>query len=777
MNKIMLIIVFNILVCSTYNVGDIMGMNHQNQEFELCYGAPNNTDGNIRFSDFNGNLNGGEYSIIVIDMSATWCGPCQSLIPLFDDLQQQYINNDYVKFFVALSDLNQPYSCNQWGNLGDSGIPNIIDDTGYPIFNMFNTGGSFPSLVMIDHEMKVHHKEAGFYNTFVQDASEIIDEMLYNLENSLILYPSVTQAIDESFSDNDNLLNPGENFTLNFSIENNSFYLDALNISAVILDNDNNDINFNIQNFNWGDVNVDNASSFSVNASVSEDVMIGSHEFILMINAGYLDLNNNYNEKNIEFTFNIDISLSQEGFPFDTNSEIKPSSVIIDLDNDGNNEIIFGDNNGMIRALNHNGIEIFNDFFPFDTGNQIWGSAASGYIDQDNLIDVAILSKSKHLYVFDNNGLKLDYNSNKFLIGTPALGNLDNDDDLEIVFGSFSSSAQLFAVNIDGSDVEGFPVDLGEKSQKGVALADFNNNGKDDIVIGTDSDNIFLVYDNGQVASGFPFLAQDKIRSAPVVLDLDDEKIIIAGSKDNNLYAINSDGSLRFLFQADDEIYTSPSFLNTEQGLHIFFGTDSGYLYSLDINGNLNDGFPINNIDNNYFDSIVGSIVFEDLDSDGFEELIFGDELGKMYVLKTLDETYSDLYRYNSFPISNIFAYTSSPNVFDIDNDGDYEIYAGTSGDVVIIDIKEFYSVVSQENWNTYRGGFDRRGYYNYILPCVSGDLNNDDIINILDIVTVVNIVIDNLDISDAQQCSGDVNNDSIINILDIVTLVNWIIN
>ena len=480
---------------------------------------------------------------------------------------------------------------------------------------------------------------------------------------------------------------------------------------------------------------------------------------------------------NIDFTINIDMSLSQEGFTFDTNSEIKPSSVIVDLDNDGNNEIIFGDNNGMIRALNHNGIEIFNDFFPFDTGNQIWGSAASGYIDQDNLIDVAILSKSKHLYVFDNNGLKLDYNSNKFLIGTPALGNLDNDDDLEIVFGSFSSSAQLFAVNIDGSDVEGFPMDLGEKSQKGVALADFNNNGKDDIVIGTDSDNIFLIYDNGQVATGFPFLAQDKIRSAPVVLDLGDEKIIIAGSKDNNLYAINSDGSLRFLFQADDEIYTSPSFLNTEQGLHIFFGTDSGYLYSLDINGNLNDGFPINNIDYNYFDSIVGSIVFEDLDSDGFEEIIFGDELGKMYVLKTLDETYSDLYRYNSFPISNVFAYTSSPNVFDIDNDGDYEIYAGTSGDVVIIDIKEFYSVVNQENWNTYRGGFDRKGYYNYVLPCVSGDLNNDNIINILDIVTVVNIVIDNLDVSDAQQCSGDVNNDSIINILDIVTLVNWIIN
>ena len=101
----------------------------------------------------------------------------------------------------------------------------------------------------------------------------------------------------------------------------------------------------------------------------------------------------------------------------------------------------------------------------------------------------------------------------KFLIGTPALGNLDSDEDLEIIFGSFSSSPKLFAVNIDGTDVNGFPLDL-SKAQKGPALADFNNNNKDDIVIGTEDDEIFLIYDDATIAPGFPFLATNKIRSA-----------------------------------------------------------------------------------------------------------------------------------------------------------------------------------------------------------------------------------------------------------------------
>ncbi len=79
-------------------------------------------------------------------------------------------------------------------------------------------------------------------------------------------------------------------------------------------------------------------------------------------------------------------------------------------------EIIVGDNNGFVRIYNADGSEVEDGTFPYDTGNQIWGSAAAADMDGDGLTDFVITSKSKHLYIFDQNGLKTDYNANKYLM-------------------------------------------------------------------------------------------------------------------------------------------------------------------------------------------------------------------------------------------------------------------------------------------------------------------------------------------------------------------------
>jgi hypothetical protein len=59
----------------------------------------------------------------------------------------------------------------------------------------------------------------------------------------------------------------------------------------------------------------------------------------------------------------------------------------------------------------------------------------------------------------------------------------------------------------------------------------------------------------------------------------------------------------------------------------------------------------------------------------------------------------------------------------------------------------------------------------------IPGDVNGDQIINILDVVQVVAIILDTLDASDAQMAAADFNGDSIVNILDIVQIVNIILN
>ena len=233
-----------------------------------------------------------------------------------------------------------------------------------------------------------------------------------------------------------------------------------------------------------------------------------------------------------------------------------------------------------------------------------------------------------------------------------------------------------------------------------------------------------------------------------------------------------------FIFNTGSPIYTSPTILENENDLMIFFSNNEGEIFAVDINGNLFDGFPISLMEQGVllpFNAISGSIIFEDFDMDGLPELIFGDENGKLNILKASDSTFSNFYYYNNMPISNTFAYSSSVITSDLDNDGDLEILGGTTGDLIVIDIKEESS--SNYYWNIYRANYHRNGYYISSSICTAGDINDDGILDILDIVSMINIIIDSSELTDSEFCASDMNSDNIIDILDIVTLINTIMD
>ena len=57
------------------------------------------------------------------------------------------------------------------------------------------------------------------------------------------------------------------------------------------------------------------------------------------------------------------------------------------------------------------------------------------------------------------------------------------------------------------------------------------------------------------------------------------------------------------------------------------------------------------------------------------------------------------------------------------------------------------------------------------------GDLNQDNIIDILDLVTIVNFVLGYTEFTNLQMYAGDINEDSIINIQDIIMIINIILS
>jgi len=63
-------IICSILFSAVYNEGDVVSLIHQNQTFSVCSGDYYLES--VKLSDFNGELNGGHNTIIMIDMSASW---------------------------------------------------------------------------------------------------------------------------------------------------------------------------------------------------------------------------------------------------------------------------------------------------------------------------------------------------------------------------------------------------------------------------------------------------------------------------------------------------------------------------------------------------------------------------------------------------------------------------------------------------------------------------------------------------------------------------------
>ena len=55
------------------------------------------------------------------------------------------------------------------------------------------------------------------------------------------------------------------------------------------------------------------------------------------------------------------------------------------------------------------------------------------------------------------------------------------------------------------------------------------------------------------------------------------------------------------------------------------------------------------------------------------------------------------------------------------------------------------------------------------------GDLNEDGIINVIDIIRIVNIILDG-NVTNYESQAGDANEDGIINVIDIIQIVNIIL-
>ncbi|MCB9790517.1 VCBS repeat-containing protein [Candidatus Nomurabacteria bacterium] len=237
------------------------------------------------------------------------------------------------------------------------------------------------------------------------------------------------------------------------------------------------------------------------------------------------------------------------GWPYHT-PELNPSfslassPLIVDIDNDGKNEVIFSStpDDGRIYVVDSNGedksgwpVQV-----PYKLYNYIGlGSPAVADINGDGNLEI-FFQGTDYAYGYDHLGQPLphwpiDLRSPASLvtwrIPTPVIVDLNNDGIQEIIIVHLSRTFHVFEP--DGSYFPGWPITDFQDSRAALdqspAVADLDNDGFMEIVIndmqGVDyNSRVFIYNHDGTAVAGWPRVYENRsITVSPVITDLNND--------------------------------------------------------------------------------------------------------------------------------------------------------------------------------------------------------------------------------------------------------------
>jgi hypothetical protein len=283
-----------------------------------------------------------------------------------------------------------------------------------------------------------------------------------------------------------------------------------------------------------------------------------------------------------------------------------------------------------------------------------------------------------------------------------ALGDLDNDGDLDVVSGSGpNENYELIVWQNDGTPFSGlWPFnDVGATSPDSnammcVALDDLDHDGDLDIVSGTSRGEVIVWQNDGTPFSGtWPSnqvgSASWSTRVALGDLDGDGNLDIVSGETGGFVIAWRNDGTPFSGAWVSNDVGASTATvysiavgdLNNDGRLDIVSGSAPGEDYEVIVWQNDNSPFsglwPSNNVWATSSE-VVRSLALGDLDSDGDLDIVFGtnwQEDHQVSVLQNDGTPFSGLWVQNGALLSETIY---SVALGDLDNDGDLDIVSGS---------------------------------------------------------------------------------------------------
>ena len=234
------------------------------------------------------------------------------------------------------------------------------------------------------------------------------------------------------------------------------------------------------------------------------------------------------------------------------------SPVLYDLDGDGWPEVIQATMPGRIYVWKHDGTGYLDPSGLFATitdtlGVWVMGTPAVGDIDGDGRPEIVVGGgafekiRNKKLYAFRWDGApepNFPIQLSEGVNASPALGDIDPSfPGLEIVFTSKNNL--VHALRADGQEVAGWPqavmITSGDVSP---VIADLDRDGRLEVVVAGDN-QLYVFRADGSAFPGFPVSWGGSSFSSPAVGDMDGDGLmeIVAGGQDEKAYAWHSDGA------------------------------------------------------------------------------------------------------------------------------------------------------------------------------------------------------------------------------------------
>ena len=360
------------------------------------------------------------------------------------------------------------------------------------------------------------------------------------------------------------------------------------------------------------------------------------------------------------FVYAIDINGNDlPGWPKEAGSPFSATAAIGDINNDGITDIVAGswstlyvwDSSGNL----HPGFPIYHG------ANK---SPVLFNIDEDEELEIIYPSGSS-LFIFNYDGSILPGwpVSAPFDIGSPAIADIDNDDEYELVAGTFQGpvvpeSFEIYAWNMDGSIVEGFPFETCGVVKAAPAIGDLDNDGTLEIVAvaysETNEDSLYVIDPQGNLKPGWPVTVTYGRLSSPALGDLDgdgDVEILIGGYVPGptfleKLYAFHHDGNAVVNWPVVLDHTGSAGNINSSPIIADIDGDTTSveiivkihnYIFALHSDGSVVDGYPYYLDDEGSSGTFSPTPALGDMDNDGDIELVFSSNLGNLIFL---DEEY-----------------------------------------------------------------------------------------------------------------------------------------